>query len=316
MKQKFIKHFNRMTESIEISIEESWIHIHYTKDTIEKTVYALKNNEITIEAYFEDFFEENRVSDEMRKDVREYLRNQKQPVNLHWQEFKHFLSKAISLHLVFGVTIALVVFGGYELGLSLDNYYHQYPAFTVIGFFSGIVIGGFITFIIGQKYSHHTNRKQMFGGQPSILISKNDENLPIIDVTLDDVRKAVGIFSASLPQGVYRTILVKDDNSIDFNQLSYILGGVPFRNFYMSKETYEIFEEHDKLIPREMDLVQKAVDLYVMEKKEYPILKDDPFRKVNYYQLISGHYLKDTPKVEFYISQFDGMICSMEQGKK
>lgn len=316
MKQKFIKHFNRITESIEIGIEESWIHIHYKKDMVEKTVFALRNNKVTIEAYFEEFFEENRVSEEMKTDVREYLKNLKQPANLHWREFKHFLSKAISLHLVFGITIALLAFGGYKLGLILDNHYFQYPLFTVIGFFSGIVIGGFLTYGIGQKYSHHTDRRQKFSDQTPFQINKHDYNLPLIDVTIDDMREAIGIFSSGLPKGVYRTIIVKDDNSIDSKKLFYTLGGIPTRDFYMSKETYELFEEHDKLIPQEMDLVQKAVDLYVMEKKKYPILINDPYRKINYYQLISGQYLKTTPKIQFYISQFDGMVCLLKPSKK
>jgi hypothetical protein len=303
-----------MTESIEIGIEESWIHIHYTRDKIEKTVYALKSSEITVEAYFEKFFEENRVTEEMRKDVREFLQNQKQPTNLHYQEFKSFLSKAISLHLVFGVTIALVVFGGYELGLSLDQYYQEYPRFTVIGFFLGVVIGGLLTFIIGQKYTVRSKNRQIFKAQPGNLTE--NEPSSTIEVSMDDVRKAVRKFSARLPQGVFQSILVKDDNSIDFKQLSHIIGGIPSKNFYMSKETYELFEEHEKLIAREMDIVQKAVDLYVMENKEYPILNYDPFRKVNYFKLISGHYLKTPPKVDFYISQYDGMICRIKPGKK
>jgi hypothetical protein len=308
LNQKFIKHFNRMTESIEISIQEGWIYIHYANDNIEKTVYALKNDEITIETYIEQFFKENRVSEEIRKDVRNYLRNEKPKGNAHRDEFINFLFKALSLHMVFGLTIALTVFAGYKLGMFLDHRYHQYPVFTVMGFFSGIIIGGLLTYIIGQKYAKPLNRIQSAARIVGSPLRRRMKKYPIIDVTIEDVRKAIRKFSESLPQGVYRTILVQDDNSIDFKQLAHFLSGIPSKKFYMSKETYELFEEQDKLIPYEMDLVQKAVDHYVNEKKAYPMLKYDPHRRVNYYLLQSEHYLKTHPQTQFYISKLDGMI--------
>jgi hypothetical protein len=306
--QKFIKHFNRITESIEIGLKESWIYIHYTKDTIEKTVYALKNEDMSIEDYFEKFFHENNVSDEMQKDVRHYLQNEKIPSNAHWEEFINFLLKALSLHMVFGVTIALTVFAGYKLGNLLDHQYQLYPLFTVVGFFSGILIGGLITYFLGQKYAHPFNRIQMIARKAGSPLRKSRENYPIIEVTIDEVRKAIRKFSECLPHGVYRTILVQDDHSIDFKQLAHILGGIPSKKFYMAKETYDLFEEHDKLIAFEMDLVQKAVDQYVNEKKKYPMLKYDPHRRVNYYLLLSEHYLKSLPQTQFYISHLDGMV--------
>ncbi|WML43251.1 DUF3939 domain-containing protein [Neobacillus sp. PS3-40] len=313
MNQKISKHFNRMTESFEIGLEESSTYIHYTRGSIEKTVYALKSDEVTTESYFENFFEENNVSEEMRKDVRKFLKHKKNP---NWDEFSSFLLKAITLHLVFGVTIALSVFVCYKLGTIIDNQFHLYPLFTVIGFFSGIGIGGLSTYTIGQKYSNPIKRMQMIAMRASTPLIKKTENLPIIDVTLEEVRQAVREFSDNLPNGVYRTILVQDDNSIDFKQLTHILGGIPSRSFYMSKETYELFEEGDKLIPFEMDLVQRAVDQYVKDKKEYPILLFDPYRKVSYNQLISQHYLKSPPKTQFYVSNSDGMITNHKLSKK
>ncbi|KLT19967.1 hypothetical protein AA980_00535 [Neobacillus vireti] len=139
---------------------------------------------------------------------------------------------------------------------------------------------------------------------------------PVIDVTIEDVRKAVRTFSDKLPKGVYRTILVLDDNSIDYQQLAPMLGGIPAKKFYMSKETYDLFEESEKQIPIEMDIVQKAVDQYVKERKEYPILKYDPLRRVNYYQLLQEHFLKTAPEIQFYITDLDGLITHIKPQKK
>lgn len=138
---------------------------------------------------------------------------------------------------------------------------------------------------------------------------------PIIDVTIDQVRQAVRKFSNNLPKGVYRTIIVQDDNSIDFKQLAPILGGIPSKNYYMSKETYDLFEEEEKKISVEMDLVQKAVDLYVKERKEYPMLSFDPHRRVNYFQLTQEHYLKAPPETQFFITELDGLITHIKPDK-
>nr|WP_263328456.1 DUF3939 domain-containing protein [Neobacillus sp. Marseille-Q6967] len=137
-----------------------------------------------------------------------------------------------------------------------------------------------------------------------------------IDVTAEQVRKAVRQYSDNLPKGVYRTIIVKDDNSIDFSQLVHILGGIPEKKYYMSKETYDLFEEHESKIAIEMDLVQKAVDLYVKERKEFPMLRFDPDRRVNYYQLIQEHYLKTAPETQFYITNLDGLITHIKPEKR
>ena len=84
----------------------------------------------------------------------------------------------------------------------------------------------------------------------------------------------------------------------------------------MSKETYDLFEESEKIIALEMDIVQKAVDLYVKEHKELPMLKFDPHHKVNYFQLKQEHCLKEEPKTQFYITDLDGLITHIKPQKK
>jgi hypothetical protein len=195
----------------------------------------------------------------------------------------------------------------------LDNIEHW---FTIIFTFLGTGIGGFTGYIIIQKhYNKPVNKTTEFKNDSQINLQEA-QNYPMIDVNIDQVRKAVRQFSDNLPKGVYRTIIVQDDNSIDFKQIAKILGGIPSKKFYMSKETYDLFEENEKKIPAEMDMVQKAVDLYVKERKEYPMLRFDPERRVNYYQLIQENYLKSAPETQFYITKLDGMITHIRPKKK
>jgi hypothetical protein len=141
-------------------------------------------------------------------------------------------------------------------------------------------------------------------------------NYPIIDLTVDQVRKAIRTFTDQLPKGVYRTILVKEDNEIDFNQLAHILGGLPSEKFYMSKETYDLFTENEKLIAYEMDMVQRAVDQYVKENTSFPILPYDPLKRINYFELMQKNLLKTEPQTQFYLTDLDGMITHIKSDIK
>jgi hypothetical protein len=182
---------------------------------------------------------------------------------------------------------------------------------TIIFAFFGTGIGGLTGYVIVQKYYKKPVNKTSLQSE-----QKEAHNYPVIDVTIDQVRKAVRQFSDNLPNGVYRTFIVEDDNSIDFKHLAHILGGIPSKKFYMSKETYDLFTEKEKKISCEMDRVQKAVDLYVKERKEYPMLQFDPLRRVNYYQLIQESYLKSDPETQFYITELDGLITHIRPEKK
>lgn len=135
------------------------------------------------------------------------------------------------------------------------------------------------------------------------------------DIKKEDVIKAVRKFSDSLPKGAFRTILVKDDYSIDFHQLQRYLPRTPTQKFFMSKETYEIFEEHESHIPPLMDKVQQAVDRYVKIHQEYPILPYDNQHRVNGYLLVQEHLLDEVPNIEFYITNYDGLITHTKPKK-
>lgn len=188
--------------------------------------------------------------------------------------------------------------------------------YTIIFTFLGTGIGGLTGYVIVQKYIKKPVNKT-FQNKNDLQSNQNEaQDYPIIDITIDQVRIAVRQFSDNLPKGAYRTIIVQNDNSIDFKQLANILGGIPSKQFYMSKETYDLFEENEKKIPGEMDMVQKAVDLYVKERKEYPMLRFDPNRRVNYYQLIQDNYLRTAPETQFYITELDGLITHIRPEKR
>ncbi|MCM3767319.1 AtpZ/AtpI family protein [Neobacillus niacini] len=317
MKHKFTKYLGRVTENLELGFEEKWIYVHYTKGSIEKTACLLKNEDKSEKEYLEGFFKENNVSEEMIIEVRRFFEKGKNKNDEHWNEFTNFLMKTLSLNMVFGITIALCVFGGYKLGSFLDGRFGKDPVFTLIGTFLGIGLGGITVYSMVQKYFKTPLQQGKQEEQNSAKKAAVDTGkYPIIDVSIEEVRKAVREFSDNLPKGVYRTILVNDDNSIDFTQLAHLLGGIPSKSFYMSKETYDLFEEHEKDIPVEMDMVQKAVDIYVKEQKKYPMLQFDPLHKVNYYQLQQEKYLKFEPKTQFYITDLDGLITHIKPQKK
>ncbi|WP_318502376.1 DUF3939 domain-containing protein [Bacillus sp. T3] len=146
-------------------------------------------------------------------------------------------------------------------------------------------------------------------------MKKRDDDKFEDDITKEEVVKAVRKFSDNLPKGTYRTILVHDDYSIDFEQLRRYLPRTPTQKFYMSKETYEIFEEHERHIPPLMDKVQQAVDQYVKLHKEYPILPYDNLHRVNGYLLVQEKLLDEVPTIEFYITNYDGLISHKKPKK-
>jgi hypothetical protein len=201
----------------------------------------------------------------------------------------------------------------------LDGILNFHPTF-IIGVLVFLVIGGFIYYLLFNKSLKSSDKKKKEAQiNKKNSNSKKDETpeWPVIDVTLDEVVKAVRKFSDKLPKGVYRTILVNDDHSIDFKQLAHTLKGIPSKTFYMSKETYDIFEEMDKDIPPVIDKVQKAVDQFVKEQKKYPMLPYDPLRRVNYYLLMQERYLEQKPDIDLYITDYDGLLSHEKpKGKK
>lgn len=141
-----------------------------------------------------------------------------------------------------------------------------------------------------------------------MIFRRTKKAAPPVDVTLPQIKQAVRQFEAEMPDPINRTVLIQEDNSIDMSRLKRYLGGVPQQNFYMSRETFEIFEEKDKLVPYYLDLVQSAVDNYVNDTGKLPLLEDAWLPEVHYRLLATEHYLKETPPFPLYITDEEMML--------
>jgi len=317
MKAEFKKKHDHFEERFIFQKEQKWIYIQYTRGETENGAYILRNEANSVLDYLTKFFNKNHVSEEIRTEVTNYLNSGEENIQKSLQEFINYLLTTLYVTITAGITLGFIIFGGYKGGNSLDQTLNLYPTLTIIGVLGGLVIGGIICYLMFYKYLKSPNEKKQDSKQKKT--EKNKEKTvewPVIDVTFDEVVKVVRRFSEQLPKGVYRTILVSEDYSIDFKQLAHLLKGIPSKSFYMSKETYDIFEEKDKNIPPIIDKVQKAVDQYVKEQKKYPMLPYDPLRRVNYYLLIQEHYLDQIPEIELYITDYDGLISHHKPKKK
>lgn len=141
-----------------------------------------------------------------------------------------------------------------------------------------------------------------------MLFKRAKKNLPQVTVTLGEVKQAIRQFESDMPAPINRTALLNEDRSVDLTRLSRYLGGVSDQKFYMSRETYEVFEEEDKLIPYYLDLVQSAVDSYISDTGKLPVLEDAILPEVHYRLLSTQRYLKETPPFPLYITEEEMML--------
>ncbi|GEL08775.1 DUF3939 domain-containing protein [Salisediminibacterium halotolerans] len=140
--------------------------------------------------------------------------------------------------------------------------------------------------------------------------SEKGKNIEIISVSIEEMRKAVNAFAANLDDHIPLRSIIKSDHQIDTELLYSYLGGQPDKTFYMSKETYEIFEEPD--LPMYIDQVQIACDQYVLETGKEPLVAGNKDRKINYFKL--KHYLHETPPFDLYLHPLDRMVTHRKPG--
>lgn len=138
--------------------------------------------------------------------------------------------------------------------------------------------------------------------------AKKNSNSDQVMVTLPQVKQAVKQFEADMPTPINRTALIMADKSIDLARLKRYLGGIPQQKFYMSRETFEIFTEEDKLVPYYLDLVQSAVDNYINDTGKLPLIEDAWLPEVHYRLLSTESYLKETPPFPLYITDEEMML--------
>ncbi|CDQ21084.1 Protein of unknown function [Halobacillus karajensis] len=128
------------------------------------------------------------------------------------------------------------------------------------------------------------------------------------DISIHEVRKAVHAFADSKPKEVPLSVVIKEDLTLDYKLLAPYLKAVPVQNFYMSRETYELFEEQDKDLALDIDLIQQAVDEYIEQTQELPIIDDDPYKRISYYKLERRDLLHRRPNRDFYLTNEEFMI--------
>jgi len=144
---------------------------------------------------------------------------------------------------------------------------------------------------------------------------KKDKDKNVVEeitVTIDDVRTAVNQFSLNLDHGVSLRSIVSDKHEIDFELLHSYLGGKPDKPFYMSKETFEIFEEPE--YPKHIDFCQIACDQYFLETGEEPVIPGDRSKKISFFKL--QNYLIQKPPFDLYLDPNDRMVTHRKHSDK
>ncbi|WP_270179578.1 DUF3939 domain-containing protein [Alkalihalobacillus sp. CinArs1] len=139
------------------------------------------------------------------------------------------------------------------------------------------------------------------------------ESYNVIDASLEDIRRAVSEFADQKREGISLKVLVLEDNRIDMTLLAPFLKGIPSNPFYMSRETFELFTEQDREIPRWIDKVQNAVDSYVRLEDELPIIEGDPYHKVSIYKLQKKSLIDEKPPFDFYITMEEHMVSRFKK---
>ncbi|MFD2924318.1 DUF3939 domain-containing protein [Halobacillus naozhouensis] len=137
---------------------------------------------------------------------------------------------------------------------------------------------------------------------------KQEQSLEVKDLSLDEVRRAIHKYAADKPDEIPLKVLINNDLTLDYALLAPYLHGIPKQNYYMSRETYEIFTEEDKQLAYDIDAVQHAVDQYIQQTQEPPVIEGDPYKKINYFKLEGLGLLPERPERDFYLTNEEFMI--------
>ncbi|WP_173916994.1 DUF3939 domain-containing protein [Halobacillus sp. Marseille-Q1614] len=132
--------------------------------------------------------------------------------------------------------------------------------------------------------------------------------LEIKDLSIHDVRRAVHRYADHKPKGVPLSVIINEDLTLDYQLLSPYIDGIPKKKYYMSRETYELFEEEDLQLAKDLDMVQQAVDKYIQQTNELPVIDVDPYKRVSYFKLEKLNLLPQRPDQDFYITNEEFLI--------
>lgn len=134
------------------------------------------------------------------------------------------------------------------------------------------------------------------------------------EITKEEVEQAVAQFLEHNKRITY-TVLVNEDYTINYKILKPYLPATPTNSFLVTRETLEIFEDSEinKHFVKEIDAVQRAVDLYVVDKETFPIIDGDSDRKISSIKL--RPYLGHELEYDLYISEKHFLVTSKPDPK-
>ncbi|RKD26766.1 hypothetical protein BEP19_16330 [Ammoniphilus oxalaticus] len=135
-------------------------------------------------------------------------------------------------------------------------------------------------------------------------IEQPHQKWPLKEISIEEVKGAVARFAKEKADGIYLSVLIKENLALDYDLLAPYLKAIPKDPYYMSRETYEIFDE--ATTPHMIDQIQKAVDRYIDIEEKFPIEEGNANLKICYYKL--RPYLKESPSFDTYLTTEENLI--------
>lgn len=142
----------------------------------------------------------------------------------------------------------------------------------------------------------------------SLFKKKKQRVYPAKDISLHELKQGIRQYMNDLPNEVPLSTLINDDLTINYQELAPYLNAIPIQTYYMSKETYDIFDENQHHLAENLDYIQRAVDQYINLTNELPVIHGDPYLKVSYHKLMKRGLITYRPTHEFFIDPKDHLI--------
>lgn len=139
---------------------------------------------------------------------------------------------------------------------------------------------------------------------------KKQREYPIANVSMDELKRAINKYTEDLPNGIPLSTLINEDLTINYQKLAPYLKRIPIETYYMSRETYEVFNQDQYQLAYDHDIIQKAVDHYYDLTGELPIIHGDPYFKVSYHKLMKKKLIDYRPHAEFFLNKKDHLVTS------
>lgn len=133
-------------------------------------------------------------------------------------------------------------------------------------------------------------------------------------ITKDELELGMAKF-LEMNENIVYTVLVNDDYTVNYDLLQPFLPAFPTNSFIITKETLEVFEntEENLELVKEIDEVQKAVDQYVTEKEQFPIVEGEDHYIICPIKI--APYLNRNLKRKLYISEKHYLVSSQPKTK-